>query len=476
MKESVAIAKDADRKKESSTTRSDNSIQSLRNEPERQLGSLRAVIGNIRREGGTPSVESISTELSVMPSSNRASALLALQQTHGNQYVQRVVTGIQAKLTISQPGDKYEQEADRVADMVMQMPEPDIQRQIEPEEKEQQNLQARPLADQITPLVQRQVEPAEEEELIQAKTAGDETPKVTPAISSSIQSMQGGGQPLPEHVRAFFEPRFNSDFSQVRVHTDIGAADTSRVLNAQAFTHKQDVFFGSRKYAPETGEGKRLLAHELTHVVQQLPECVEPNIQTNVLREAAAGAGIQRTPDRQNCGEQDSREIAAAHSRAIQMLMRINNILAGPAPVQYSATTMAPRFVRTTNTLTREQLVDLGTAFGIRDVERDSGKLRQIRRILNLVINGLRREAFIYQCDFPTPPWYSKCGPPGVYAWTGGIWDIHLCADFRFLQPESKARKIAHEALHKWGDTDHDEPDTSALSPEAYDWLLYRWI
>ena len=79
MKESVAIVKEANKKQRSSPTRSDNSIQRLRNEHEMQLGSLRDVIGNIRRNGDAPSVESISTELSVMPTSNRASALLALQ-------------------------------------------------------------------------------------------------------------------------------------------------------------------------------------------------------------------------------------------------------------------------------------------------------------------------------------------------------------------------------------------------------------
>ena len=107
MKESVAIAKAADAEKESSPTRSDNNIQGLRNEPERQLGSLRDVIDTIRRDGGTPSAESIATQLSGMHIAQRTPALLALQQTHGNRYVQRVVAGIQAKLTIGQPGDIY---------------------------------------------------------------------------------------------------------------------------------------------------------------------------------------------------------------------------------------------------------------------------------------------------------------------------------------------------------------------------------
>jgi hypothetical protein len=147
MKESVAIAKDAAAKKEFSPTRSGNSIHRVRNAPERQLGSLRDVIGNITRDGGTPSANSIATELSSMHTAQRTSVLLALQRTHGNRYVQRVVAGIQAKLKVGQSGDIYEEEADRVAEQVMQMPEPQVQRQ--PEEGEEEELiQTKPLADQ----------------------------------------------------------------------------------------------------------------------------------------------------------------------------------------------------------------------------------------------------------------------------------------------------------------------------------------
>ena len=250
MKESVAITKEADTKKEFSPT--DNSIHRARNEPERQLGSLRSVINNIRRDGGTPSVESIATELSVMPYSDSASALLALQQTHGNQYVQRVVTGIQAKLAVGQPGDKYEQEADRVADAVMRMPEPQVQRQVG------------------------------EGELIQAKSGGDATPEVTHDFESQINTIRGGGKPLSESERAFFEPRFGVNFGQVRVHTGIQAAESAQVLNARAYTLGQDVVFGEGQHAPETSAGKRLLAHELTHVVQQASSTVIQRVPNNV--------------------------------------------------------------------------------------------------------------------------------------------------------------------------------------------------
>src|SRR2546425_5290586 len=77
------------------------------------------------------------------------------------------------------------------------------------------------------------------------------------------------GQPLDAGTRAFMEPRFRQDFSQVRVHTDAKAAESARAVNALAYTIGRDVVFGAGQYAPGTDEGRKLLAHELTHVVQQ---------------------------------------------------------------------------------------------------------------------------------------------------------------------------------------------------------------
>jgi hypothetical protein len=273
--------------------------------------------------------------------------ILQLQQTIGNRAVNRL---IQAKLKIGQPGDRYEQEADRVADLVMRMPRPRLQRQAEPEEEEERlrtkplvgqitrlvqrqvepeeekeeeepiqakqadgallqrqeepeeeeeekTLQAKPLAVQISPLVQReveleegeevvqtkpllgqmapvihrQVEPEEEEEeeIIQAKQDPDWSATVTPNLAARIQSLGGGGQPLPASARAFFEPRFGYDFRQVRVHRDAQAAGLAQELEARAFTVGRDVVFGAEQYAPATMAGRRLIAHELTHVIQQ---------------------------------------------------------------------------------------------------------------------------------------------------------------------------------------------------------------
>ena len=140
---------------------------------------------------------------------------------------------IQTKLIIGQPNDRYEQEADRVADAVMRMPEPGVQRQVEPEEEEEETLQSKLLNSQIKPLVQvqRQEGPEEEEEELQAKPTSSHISNVNPGLESQIQSLKGGGQPLPESARAYFEPRFGCDFSQVRVHADMLSAEAVRVVN-----------------------------------------------------------------------------------------------------------------------------------------------------------------------------------------------------------------------------------------------------
>lgn len=93
--------------------------------------------------------------------------------------------------------------------------------------------------------------------------------QVSPALQSRLNASKGGGQPLSESSRTFFEPRFGVNFSQVRVHTDSQASEMNRQLNARAFTTGQNIYFGAGQYAPGTQGGNNLLAHELTHVVQQ---------------------------------------------------------------------------------------------------------------------------------------------------------------------------------------------------------------
>lgn len=201
-------------------------------------------------------------------------------------------TVIQTKLTIGQPGDRYEQEADQVAQQVMTMPQTQalqtkgvVQRMEMPNDEEE--LKMKPLSTTITPLIQRmetpndqeelnmkpelqrQMQPEEEEE-VQAKSIGQESGTVdTDSLEQQLSTSKGGGSPLGKEVRAFMEPRFGADFSQVRVHSDSSANQMNQSIQAQAFTHGKDIYFNAGKYSPSTDEGKTLLAHELTHVVQQ---------------------------------------------------------------------------------------------------------------------------------------------------------------------------------------------------------------
>jgi len=204
--------------------------------------------------------------------------ILFLQRTIGNQAVQRLIKSgaLQAKLMIGQPGDVYEQEADRVADAVMRMPEPGVQRQAEEEEEYLIHTE------QITPLVQRQVEEEEEEKILQTKDVSGQTSELTSDFESRIQTLRGGGQPLPESARDFFEPRFGYDFSGVWVHTNAHSAKLARSMNARAFTVGRDVVLEPREYASDSNAGKRLLAHELAHVVQQTSRLGIPEGQTLV--------------------------------------------------------------------------------------------------------------------------------------------------------------------------------------------------
>lgn len=145
---------------------------------------------------------------------------------------------LQAKLTVDQPGDVYEQEADQVADRVMRMPTSE------------------------TAATQEDVS------LMRKESGSTGTAQAAPPIVNSLLS-SGEGRPIDTTTRAAMEPRFGQDFSQVRVHTDEQAAASAQAINARAYTVGKDVVFGAGQYELETSEGQRLLAHELTHVVQQ---------------------------------------------------------------------------------------------------------------------------------------------------------------------------------------------------------------
>ncbi|XHX77665.1 MAG: DUF4157 domain-containing protein [Stenomitos frigidus ULC029] len=208
--------------------------------------------------------------------------------------------GIQPKLTVGAPNDVYEQEADRVAAQVVQrlnapLPNPSsparsqsdlaVQRETLPDDEElqmkpladqiqrvdmpeEEELQMKPMADQI-----QRVDMPEEEELqmksmVQRQT-GEEAVTASANLESSIQQARNGGQPLADTIRQPMEQAFGADFSRVKVHTDTQSDQLNRSIQAKAFTTGQDVFFRQGAYEPGSRGGQELIAHELTHVVQQ---------------------------------------------------------------------------------------------------------------------------------------------------------------------------------------------------------------
>src|SRR5450432_2240770 len=224
---------------------------------------------------------------------------------------------IQAKLTIGSPNDKYEKEADHVADKVVQrlaknetapaqintgiqakavQPkavspvaavtpmvqakcagcEQDEKLQKKEEEKETETmhgrLQKKPIFEsnaRAEDQVQRKCAACEEGEHVQKQEGSSSVQSATPSVESGLSASKGSGNPLPEGTRSQMESSIGADFSGVRIHNNNAAAQLSDNLGAQAFTHGNDIYFNSGKYDTGSSEGKHLLAHELTHTVQQ---------------------------------------------------------------------------------------------------------------------------------------------------------------------------------------------------------------
>lgn len=180
---------------------------------------------------------------------------------------------IQAKLRVGQANDKYEREADRVAEAVMRMPTSDIEGTGDSGKIHVPTIQRMCAGCGVNhdedEELRRQAEPEEEEEALQAKEYPGRAPALHRNLESNIMAFRGKGQPLPDPARSFLEPRLGYDFGKVRVHTGPRAEEAARSVQARAFTLGKDIVFGTGQYAPTTVEGRRLLTHELTHVVQQ---------------------------------------------------------------------------------------------------------------------------------------------------------------------------------------------------------------
>lgn len=186
---------------------------------------------------------------------------------------------------------------------------------------------------------------SEEEETLQPKqSTGHASMEHSPRLAPKV--LRQGGESLPGGVREFFEPRFGIDFSNVRIHRDIQAAESARSINALAFTSGHDVFFAEGQYAPETISGQKLLAHELAHTIQQSGKVSD-------------GQALQRKPD-------DERDVPAkpAPKKAAS---------ACPTFVSLTATIKAPKVSDACKNKCRLELGCCTTARGACGNTKDSG-------------------------------------------------------------------------------------------------------
>lgn len=177
-----------------------------------------------------------------------------------NGSVRSVLRGlqVQAKLTVGAVNDPAEAEADQVADQVMRMPEAAAGGDLPPASN----------GSEFAP-VRRLCADCEEDEIVQTKEAPGAGPALTAASEGTIMGLRGGGVPLPAAERAFFEPRFGRSFERVRIHDGANAGAAAKGIQARAFTLGNDIAFAGGEYRPGSSGGRRLMAHELTHVIQQ---------------------------------------------------------------------------------------------------------------------------------------------------------------------------------------------------------------
>ena len=211
------------------------------------LESLQRLYGNqamlqMRNGSGAPSATSVPLRPSRSAQLQRRCACNGAAGVSGEceECRKKKQLGLQAKLQISEAGDIYEREADRVADQVM-------------------SISPHSAVTGSPPRIQR--------------LAGQSTGQAEEAAPASVdRAVASPGRPLESALRQDMEQRFGYDFSQVRVHPGAAAEQSAQDVNANAYTVGHDIMFATGRFAPETHEGRRLIAHELTHVVQQSGE------------------------------------------------------------------------------------------------------------------------------------------------------------------------------------------------------------
>lgn len=241
--------------------------------------------------------------------------------------------------------------------------------------------------------------------------------EVAPSTESSIRSLEGGGQPFSQSERAFFEPRFGYDFSGVRVHSGVAAEQSAREMNANAYTRGHDIVFAPGKYQPQKRDGQYLLAHELTHVVQQGRSPVVSALQ----RQPAAVPNYRDcTPAITGIADANDR-LEAARLRAVEYVGAAGRVLASaPAAGTTYATALNRHFIAP-------------TAAQRATIAANYGQLLRTLRVSNYICNS-----------------QNICEDEQAF-WIADDDLVHVCRPFWPLSPTCRAIILIHEGAHDIG-------------------------
>jgi len=321
----------------------------------------------------------------------RPDRLEHVQQQAGNQAIQYALQEhfLQAKMAVSQPDDPHERQADQVAEQVMRMPS------------------ARPVPSRVSQFpgdIDSKCSGCEADHqasatVLRKKHSGNDSSRLKNNDSRTVTGLSGG-QMLGLQTRAFFEPRFGHSFNDVRVHSDGTAQQMATSLNARAFTTGNDIVFAPGQYQPATASGQQLLAHELTHVVQQQgissagvhatnPPCIQRDVdpaseddwrdvenpdQHNALLNKSVERGVEVEQDLKDQGKPQTDEQKEAFADRVKTLVRLNALGMMAA---HKATVDGAR-QRLLSSENRQQ-VDSGAATG------DASPFKELRKAASLV-------------------------------------------------------------------------------------------
>ncbi|MCW3109293.1 MAG: hypothetical protein JWQ09_3799 [Segetibacter sp.] len=326
---------------------------------------------------------------------------------------------VQTKLTVNEPGDEYEQEADAIADKVMRVSVPG----------------SRPFFNPISN-IQRKCQHCEKEEKLHRKEMSTEATNADNALESYVSNLSQAGSSLPNEVRSFYEPRFEYDFSNVKIHTDSIASKSAQSINALAYTSGNNIVFNSGQYSPETDTGKRLLGHELTHVVQQNGYDIS---KAPIMKKGLYGGNCESAPsndeEREEEHQESSKEIQAKHIMRKAFESTSSNryheceIFRQKNP---SGTTIVQRFTLTDFPAAEE--AQMRTAIPVA-----ASTVTSCKGLKKTVVEKINNATYLYKPDL------GLCGKTYPAPWA----DIRIGSDaFNFQKCCTLASTIAHEASH----------------------------